>query len=94
MPKLGIDSALINAEISHINSLASTVLQDADNLKAVAKKISSKGIQGVSWYDGTFTAMLNKLESNNVDAAVNTITKEAKDLQGVQDVAVGFAQQQ
>ena len=90
MAELGLNQAAVQAEVDKINKLASTVDDDAKNLIAVAKKISAKGIQGVEWYDGTFSQMLNKLESNKVSEAVAEIKLQAQKLVGISESGASF----
>ena len=94
MAELGIHSSEVQAEINNINSLANKVDDDAKELVAVAKKISAKGIQGVDWYDGTFSNMLNKLENNKVSDAVAEIKFQAQKLVGISETSTAFSTNQ
>jgi len=80
MAELGFNRAEVEQEVNHINDLANKVQKDAEDLVTVAKKISAQGIQGVDWFDGTFSSMLNKLEGNKVSEAVAEIKLQARKL--------------
>lgn len=94
MAELGFNRAEVEAEVNKINTLASKVDEDARNLVAVAKKISAKGIQGVNWYDGTFSQMIARLEGNKVADAVAEIKLQANKLVSVSETSAAFSADQ
>lgn len=94
MAELGFNRAEVEQEVNHINDLANKVQKDAEDLVAVAKKISAQGIQGVDWFDGTFSSMLNKLEGNKVSEAVAEIKLQAKKLVDIGQSSTAFSTNQ
>ncbi len=91
MAELGLERQQVEAEVENINKLANKVKEDANNLVLVAQKISAQGIQGVDWYDGTFSEMIRKLQGNKVADAVEEIKAQANKLVGISRVSAEFS---
>ena len=94
MAELGLQRAEVQAEVNNINSLANKVEDDTRALVEVARKISAQGIQGVDWYDGTFSSMLQKLETNKVSDAIAEIKLQAEKLVSISERSEAFSSDQ
>lgn len=94
MAELGLQRAEVQAEVNNINSLANKVEDDTRALVEVARKISAQGIQGVDWYDGTFSSMLQKLETNKVSDAIAEIKLQAEKLVSISERSEAFSNDQ
>lgn len=90
----GMKAGALAQEVEHIKKLANDVRTAADELKTVADKISAKGIQGVSWYDGTFKTMLGKLKEDKVTAVGEVMEKTSISLDEIKNEALAFSNKQ